>query len=200
MRVWAARRAGVDVFLRNGGETTLGYNIDSNATAEGAHMEPNEEKRDLGHQLVGWTRYVATVPVVGLFVAAIAMAVTTFIQTVEVTVEVVMGSMAMQTMLVEYIECADYFLLAIVLYIMSIGLYSLFIDSKIKLPASLEVQTLDELKEKLVSVIAVVMGVYFLGRLLNGADPKDLLYMGIGIGVVVIALAYFVHHVMAAHD
>ena len=163
-------------------------------------MDTNEEKHDLGHRLVGWTRFVATVPVIGLFVAAIAMAVTTFVQTVEVTVEVVVGSMKMQAMLVEYIECADYFLLAIVLYIMSIGLYSLFIDTKIKLPAPLEVHTLDELKEKLVSVIAVVMGVYFLGRLLNGADPKDLLYMGAGIGAVIIALAYFVRHVMAAHE
>ncbi len=163
-------------------------------------MDANEDKHDLGHRLVGWTRYVATVPVIGLFVAAIAMAVTTFIQTVEVTIEVAVGSMKMQAMLVEYIECADYFLLAIVLYIMSIGLYSLFIDNKIKLPAPLAVHTLDELKEKLVSVIAVVMGVFFLGRLLNGADPKDLLYMGIGIGAVVVALAYFVRHVMAAHD
>ena len=163
-------------------------------------MDTNEEKHDLGHRLVGWTRFVATVPVIGLFVAAIAMAVTTFVQTVEVTIEVVSGSMKMQAMLVEYIECADYFLLAIVLYIMSIGLYSLFIDTKIKLPAPLEVHTLDELKEKLVSVIAVVMGVFFLGRLLNGADPRDLLYMGIGIGAVVVALAYFVRHVMAAHD
>ena len=163
-------------------------------------MDTNEEKHDLGHRLVGWTRFVATVPVIGLFVAAIAMAVTTFVQTVEVTIEVVSGSMKMQAMLVEYIECADYFLLAIVLYIMSIGLYSLFIDSKIKLPAPLAVHTLDELKEKLVSVIAVVMGVYFLGRLLNGAEAKDLLYMGVGIGAVIIALAYFVRHVMAAHE
>ena len=157
------------------------------------------ERIDLGHRLVGWTRFMATVPIIGLFVAAIVMSVSTLIQAFSVTIEVVLGEIEMQDMLVDYIECADYFLLAIVLYIMSIGLYSLFIDDRIKLPSWLEVHTLDELKEKLVSVIVVVMGVYFLGRLLHGANAQDLLYMGAGIGAVVLSLAYFVRHVMAAH-
>ncbi len=153
----------------------------------------------MGKKLVGWTRFMAAVPIVGLFVAAIVMSVSTLVQTFFVTVEVVLGEIEMQDMLVDYIECADYFLLSIVLYIMSIGLYSLFIDDRIPLPSWLEVHTLDELKEKLVSVIVVVMGVYFLGRLLHGANALDLLYMGAGIGAVVFSLAYFVRHVMAAH-
>lgn len=153
----------------------------------------------MGKKLVGWTRFMAAVPIVGLFVAAIVMSVSTLIQTFVVTAEVALGEIEMQDMLVDYIECADYFLLSIVLYIMSIGLYSLFIDDRIPLPSWLEVHTLDELKEKLVSVIVVVMGVYFLGRLLHGANALDLLYMGAGIGAVVFSLAYFVRHVMVAH-
>lgn len=154
----------------------------------------------MGKRLVGWTRFMATVPIVGLFVAAIVMSVSTLIQTFIVTAEAALGEIEMQDMLVDYIECADYFLLSIVLYIMSIGLYSLFIDDRIPLPNWLEVHTLDELKEKLVSVIVVVMGVYFLGRLLHGANALDLLYMGAGIGAVVFSLAYFVRHVMVAHS
>ena len=105
----------------------------------------------------------------------------------------------MQDMLVEYIEYADFFLLSIVLYIMSIGLYSLFIDDKIEMPSWLEIHTLDDLKEKLVSVIVVVMGVFFLGRLIHGADSLDLLCMGGGIGAVVLSMAYFVRYIMVAH-
>ena len=142
---------------------------------------------------------MSTIPVLGLFLAAVVMAVSTLIQVVSVTVEVVYGTIDMQSMLVEYIECADFFLLAIVLYIMSVGLYSLFIDDKINLPVWLEIHTLDDLKEKLVSVIVVVMGVFFLGRLIHGAEAQDLLFMGAGIGAVVLSLAYFVHHVMTPH-
>lgn len=160
----------------------------------------SSKKSHLGEKLVGYTRFIATVPIVGLFIAAIVMTVATLVRTVIVTFEAVTLQITLQEMLVEYVEFADFFLLAIVLYIMSIGLYSLFIDDNIPMPSWLEIHTLDDLKEKLVSVIVVVMGVYFLGRLLNGATAQDLMFMGIGIGAVVLPLAYFVRYVMVAHD
>ena len=55
-----------------------------------------------------------------------------------------------------------------------------------------------DLKEKLIAVIAVVMAVFFLGRLLHGAPPVDIILLGIGIGAVIMALAYFVRHVMGS--
>ena len=155
-----------------------------------------KEKDPLGYRLVGCTRFLVTLPVIGLFISSIAMAVVTLVQTVLVTFDVAIGELEMQDMLVDYVEAADFFLLAIVLYIMSIGLYSLFINDNIKMPKWLEIHTLDDLKEKLVGVIVVVMGVYFLGQLLNGTAAQDLLMMGIGTGAVICALAYFVGHVM----
>ena len=152
-----------------------------------------------GNRLVGYTRFMAAIPSLGLLAAAVALTISTLISTVRVTVEVAQGDIGMQDMLVEYIEFADFFLLSIVLYIMSIGLYSLFIDDRIEMPSWLEIHTLDDLKEKLVSVIVVVMGVFFLGRLVHGAEPFDLLCMGVGIGAVILSLAYFVRHVMVAH-
>ena len=171
-----------------------------------ARKEPSGEAqkdcktpRGRSHRLGGYTRFMAAVPSFGLFIAAIAMTIATLLSTIGVTVEVVKGELTMQDMLVEYIEYADFFLLSIVLYIMSIGLYSLFIDDEIEMPSWLEIHTLDDLKEKLVSVIVVVMGVFFLGRLIHGADSLDLLCMGAGIGAVVLSMAYFVRHIMVAH-
>ena len=43
------------------------------------------------------------------------------------------------------------------------------------------------------------MGVFFLGRLIHGADSLDLLCMGGGIGAVVLSMAYFVRYIMVAH-
>lgn len=161
-------------------------------------MENSTEDKSLRPRVAGATRFFVTIPVIGLFISAVVMTVATLVRTVYVTYEVITLQMEMQEMLVEYIEFADYFLLSIVLYIMSIGLYSLFLDSRVKLPKWLEVHTLDDLKEKLVSVIIVVMGVFFLGKLLHGAEAKDLVFMGIGIGAVILSLAYFVRHVMCA--
>lgn len=155
-------------------------------------------KRYIGQRIAGSTRFIVSIPVLGLFIASVVMAVATLVRTFIITYQAV--TLQIQDMLVEYIEFADYFLLAIVLYIMSVGLYSLFIDSRIKMPAWLEIKTLDDLKEKLVSVIVVVMGVFFLGRLLHGADPKDLLFMGAGIGAVILSLAYFVRQIMEHHE
>lgn len=152
-----------------------------------------------GHRLLGYSRLMAIIPSIGLFIAALALTIATLIKTIEVTIEAVGGHLGMQDMLVEYIEFADFFLLSIVLYIMSIGLYSLFVDDQIELPHWLEIHNLDDLKEKLIGVIVVVMGVFFLGRLIHGASAVDLLCMGVGIGAVILALSYFVRHVMVAH-
>ena len=132
---------------------------ESSATPSVKTPKNGRTPQDTSNRLVGYTRFMAAVPSFGLFIAAVAMTLSTLLSTVGVTIEVIKGELTMQDMLVEYIEYADFFLLSIVLYIMSVGLYSLFIDDKIEMPSWLEIHTLDDLKEKLVSVIVVVMGV-----------------------------------------
>lgn len=173
------------------------------AAAEGAAAPqvPEESRgRRRERKLVGYSRFMAIVPSVGLFISSMALTISTLISTVMVTFEAACGRLEMQDMLVDYIEFADFFLLAVVLYIMSVGLYSLFVDDGIDMPSWLRIRNLDDLKEKLVGVIVVVMGVYFLGLLIHGTEPIDLLLTGIGIGAVVLTLAYFVRYVMVAHN
>ena len=159
--------------------------------------ELTDGKRFFKHGVVAGTRFMAAIPAAGLLLSALALTLRTLVDVCENTAMVVLGEVDMQTMLVNYIECADFFLLSIVLYIMSIGLYSLFIDPDIHMPGWLEIRDLDDLKEKLVGVIVVVMGVYFLGQLIHGSDTLDLLRMGLSIGAVVFSLAYFVRHVIS---
>lgn len=173
------------------------------AAAEGAAAPqvPEESRgRRRERKLVGYSRFMAIVPSVGLFISSMALTISTLISTVMVTFEAACGRLEMQDMLVDYIEFADFFLLAVVLYIMSVGLYSLFVDDGIDMPSWLQIRNLDDLKEKLVGVIVVVMGVYFLGLLIHGTEPIDLLLTGVGIGAVVLTLAYFVRYVMVAHN
>lgn len=165
--------------------------------AAGGTGSREDERRDRKDRIViGSTRFIAIIPSIGLFAASIALMIVTLIATVQVTAEAIEGTVDILDLMVDYIEYADFFLLAIVLYIMAIGLYSLFIDDDIPMPHWLEIHDLEDLKEKLIGVIVVVMGVYFLGRLIHGTDSMDILCLGVGIAAVVFALGYFSRYVI----
>src|SRR4029079_9190007 len=79
-----------------------------------------------------------------------------------------------------------------VLYVIAVGLYELFVDDNLPLPAWLEIHTLDDLKDKLIGVVVVLMGVLFLGQLIAWDGQRDLLGLGGGTALVIAALTYFV--------
>jgi uncharacterized membrane protein YqhA len=89
---------------------------------------------------------------------------------------------------VVFIELTDAYLLGTVLYIIAIGLYQLFIDSTLPLPRWLRVDTIDQLKSKLVGVIVVLLGVSFLAAVVEGSADRGLLDLGIATGIVILAL------------
>ena len=66
------------------------------------------------------------------------------------------------------IELIDLFLISTVLYIVSLGLYSLFIDNKLPLPHWLEITNFNDLERRLLSVIVVLLAVTFLGIVVDG--------------------------------
>ena len=137
------------------------------------------------------TRLIAVLPAVALLVMAVVLSVVTTIDLVRVVVEAVEGALSVTELSVEFVELTDVFLLAVVLYITSLGLFRLFVNSKMRLPHWLEFNELDDLKERLVSVVVVMLGVYFLGEVMAGADGQGLLHLGISISVVIAALTLF---------
>lgn len=96
---------------------------------------------------------------------------------------------------VQFIEITDTILLGTVLYIVSLGLYQLFIDQEIEVPGWLRVRNLTELKRDLVGVIVVLLGVSFLGEVADwdGASPEAgaILALGAAISLVAAALGLF---------
>lgn len=94
--------------------------------------------------------------------------------------------------LLGFIETVDLFLLATVFYIIALGLYELFIDADIKVPAWLEVKSIDDLKVKLIVVIVMTLAVLFLGKIISWDGKSDLMGFGIAIGAVVFSLSYFI--------
>ena len=95
------------------------------------------------------------------------------------------------------IMAIDIFLLATVLYIIALGLYELFIDEKLDLPHWLEIHTLDDLKSRLLGVLAVILPVAFLGKMVEWRSGQDILWLGLAVGVVLIGIAaiQYVSHI-----
>lgn len=95
-------------------------------------------------------------------------------------------------LILAFIELTDLFLLATVLYVIAIGLFELFVDDRLDLPNWLEIHDLNDLKEKLIGVLIVVMAVLFLGQVVIWDGQRDLLRYGGGIALVIAALTWFV--------
>ncbi|MDX8392037.1 MAG: YqhA family protein [Mariprofundaceae bacterium] len=100
----------------------------------------------------------------------------------------------------QIITSVDDFLLGTVLLIFSLGLYELFI-SKIDIAKSEEgassilmINSLDDLKDRLVKVVLMILVVAFFKNVLHVTfdNPLNILYMGGGILLVSLA-TYFTH-------
>ena len=143
------------------------------------------------------SRFIAFIPVVGLFLSAIYLTISSLVTSVFVIIDAVTGGLSVKGSLVEFVESADIFLLAIVLYIIALGIYSLFISDDIMLPKWLEFHTLDDLKEKFISVVIVALGVSFFGTVIGGASAMDIAFKGIGIACVIFTLSYYAKAVLS---
>lgn len=149
---------------------------------------------------IGNMRLIVALPALGLFISALVLAIATLIEVVVTMVGYIQGEMSAFELATAYIKQADMFLLAVVLEILSLGLVSLFLTDNLNLPRWLTFGDIDDLKERLVSVICVMLGVYFLGYVFEGATGLDVVWMGLGCAVVIIALAFFVKFVFLNHD
>ena len=142
-------------------------------------------------RLLGFSRYVVLIAVIGLLLASIAVYVFGGIMTVSVIVEGYQegfnaeGARAFSTDLIELI---DLFLLGTVMFMTSIGLYELFVDPEIKIPKWLSVGNVEELKFNLVVVISVMLMVLFLGAAAGDSESAlHRLAYGGGIALVIVA-------------
>ncbi len=89
------------------------------------------------------------------------------------------------------IEIVDLFLLATVVHVVSLGLYQLYFNQDLQLPKWLKIDSLDDLKSKLVGVTITILAVFFLGQAVAWTGRPDIIYLGGGVALVIVALTYF---------
>lgn len=146
-------------------------------------------------RVVGASRFLIIIAVISLFAASVALLVYSAIETFDVIMSAFstpISSKGAKALALSFIELTDLFLLSAVLYITAAGLYELFIDDNLPLlPAWLVIRDLDDLKNKLIGVVIVVLAVLFLGQIVSWDGTRDLLGYGIAVAVVIAALTYF---------
>lgn len=155
-----------------------------------AESSPQKSRKRDGRN-VSLTRFIVLVPAIGMMLGAITLTVVGAIEVFNTTVMAFGGHAEAKEYVIAFVEIADVFLLAVVLFIIAIGLYELFIDEISGLPDWLVFNSLDDLKSQLIGVVVVVLAVFFLGRALHGDDALNLLYLGGGIAAVTAALSLF---------
>jgi uncharacterized membrane protein YqhA len=149
------------------------------------------------HRIFNASRYLIIIPVLGSFVSATTLLIYGALEVVHIVGNTIeegtISSKGAKALALSFIEIVDLFLIATALYIIALGLYELFIDDTLPLPAWLEVHDLDDLKSKLISVIVVVMSVLFLGQIVTWDGDRDLLRFGASIALIIVSLTYFLN-------
>ena len=148
------------------------------------------------------SRYLFTLAVIGtgliaivLFVYGFLFSIIGVIQAIPFIIHSVSLSGLDMTVIREYlaqsVEIIDIFLIATVFYLISMGLFELFI-AKAPLPGWVAINNLDDLKTKLLALAVIALTVIFLGTALTMKGTTDIMEYGIAIAAMIAAVSFYV--------
>lgn len=149
-------------------------------------------------RIIGWTRYIVLLPIIGLLLASAALFIFGGIGLISTLVEAGLNmfqgtaeahgeALPIEVEIVEYVHR---FLIGTVLFITAAGFYQLFID-EVEFPGWLRIDSTEELETNLIGVTVVVLAVHFMGVVFT-QDSSELRDFGIGIALPIAALSLFV--------
>jgi uncharacterized membrane protein YqhA len=154
-------------------------------------------------RILASSRYFIVVAVVGSFVASAAALVYGGLSTLRVVTQAygagVFDEKGAKLLAVELVTIIDLFLLGTVLYIVAVGLYELFVDPGLPMPGWLRISTLDDLKERLLGVVVVLLAVTFLGSAVTWDGNTNILAFGLAVGLVLGVVSLTIALLARAH-
>lgn len=146
-------------------------------------------------RVLPFARYMMVIPVISTFLGALALLVYEALVLTLATVDALqsggLSPKAVKVFAVGLIEAVDVFLIAIAVFIISMGLYTLFIDDTLPLPAWMKVSNLDDLKSNLISAVIAVLAVYFLREVVAWDGGRDILAFGLALSLFIGVLTFF---------
>jgi len=154
---------------------------------------PTAEETAIARRVFSASRYFAVFAVLGAFLAS----VTLYIYGALVVIQLIWETLTEYRVSVEgvkhlqvvFIEMTDVFLLGTVLFIVSFGLFQLFVQPDLPVPPWLRIDHLDQLTERLVEVVGVLLSVTFLAYATESLSGASLIELGVTVAVVISALS-----------
>jgi len=135
---------------------------------------------------------IALLPSLSLFVGAVFLGLYGIYVLFETLYKVLTDESARDTAVLatKFISVMDIHLLSVILYIFAVGLYELFVG-ELKLAPWLKIETIDQLKSKLASVIVLILAITFTKNLVEWKNPLDTLLFGLAVSAVIGVLIFY---------
>ena len=144
-------------------------------------------------KILGLTRYAVIVPSIASILGALLLMAQGSIEIVLVIIEAILNDAYLKDTIVDVLTAVDAILLGTVLLVIGYGLYELFVDTRLEVPAWLQVRDLDDLKSKLIGVVVAIIAVVFVGVFVDANRASDVVSYGLGAGALVAGLALFAY-------
>lgn len=146
-------------------------------------------------KILAASRYIVLIAVFGTLLSSLVLLVYEALVVADGLFEVV-GKGAISTgdaklLAVELVQAVDVFLIAIAVYMISLGLYVLFIDGELPLPKWLKFRDLEDLKTNLISIVIVVLAVLFLREAVSWDGTRNLLELAAALTLVIGVLTLY---------
>jgi hypothetical protein len=141
-------------------------------------------------RLVGYSRFIVLIAVVGFAALSVATFVWGAAKTVLLFDNLLEGKWRDEASLVKVLQITDTYLLAVVQMIVALGLYELFIG-RLDLPDWLIIESLDDLKKKVVDVLVVFVAVKGVEELFSDHSSADVLRTVGAVAILIAALTFF---------
>jgi uncharacterized membrane protein YqhA len=135
---------------------------------------------------------VVIIPVITLFISAMIFGLYGAYLTIDAIVKFVTAPAQREVveLVPKFFSVIDMFLLAMVLYLFALGLYELFVG-KLNIPAALSIESVDELKAKLASVIILFVAIAYVKLLVDWRNPVETLLFGAATGILIAVLIQY---------
>jgi len=137
-------------------------------------------------RVLGPARYIAIIAVIGFLATSVSTFGWSVARTVLFISDLLEGKWRTDEQVIALLKTIDIYLLALVQFIMVIGLYELFIG-ELDVPEWLKIDSIDDLKNSIVDILVIFVAVKGIEGLLKQKDPLDALtFVGAAASLILV--------------
>jgi uncharacterized membrane protein YqhA len=167
--------------------------MNSPSEEAGAGPEPWEDRLERG---LAWSLRLALIPVILLLLAGLGAFVYGAVVFVDSIRQIVQHAFPVGHQIGLFLLDVDLFLIGATLLISAVGLYELFIreisvEGATRIPDWLQMRDLNDLKARVIAMVILVVAVIFGEVVVDAPSGRQVLDLGTGIAVVIVALTVF---------